>query len=64
MYSQPNLFPRKFGLYLLTSDRNACVHIYSCDYKTDQGYLLEKAMAAHSSTHAWKIPWTEEPGRL
>ena len=21
-------------------------------------------MAPHSSTHAWKIPWTEEPGRL
>ena len=26
--------------------------------------LLEKAMAPHSSTLAWKIPWTEEPGRL
>ena len=26
--------------------------------------LLEKAMAPHSSTFAWKIPWTEEPGRL
>ena len=25
---------------------------------------LEKAMAPHSSTLAWKIPWTEEPGRL
>ena len=25
---------------------------------------LEKAMAAHSSTLAWKIPQTEEPGRL
>ena len=25
---------------------------------------LEKAMATHSSTFAWKIPWTEEPGRL
>ena len=25
---------------------------------------LEKAMAAHSSTLAWKIPWTEEPGGL
>ena len=25
---------------------------------------LEKEMAAHSSTLAWKIPWTEEPGRL
>ena len=26
--------------------------------------FLEKAMAPHSSTLAWKIPWTEEPGRL
>ena len=25
---------------------------------------LEKEMAIHSSTLAWKIPWTEEPGRL
>ena len=25
---------------------------------------LEKAMATHSSTLAWKIPWTEDPGRL
>ena len=25
---------------------------------------LEKAMAPHSSTLAWKIPWTEEPGEL
>ena len=24
----------------------------------------EKAMATHSSNLAWKIPWTEEPGRL
>ena len=24
---------------------------------------MEKAMATHSSTLAWKIPWTEEPGR-
>ena len=26
--------------------------------------LLEKGMATHSSTLAWRIPWTEEPGRL
>ena len=25
---------------------------------------LEKAMATHSSTLAWKMPWTEDPGRL
>ena len=28
------------------------------------GEPLEKEMAAHSSTIAWKIPWTEELGRL
>ena len=27
-------------------------------------WLMEKAMALHSSTLAWNIPWTEEPGRL
>ena len=26
--------------------------------------FLEKEMATHSSILAWKIPWTEEPGRL
>ena len=29
-----------------------------------QEELLEKGMATHSSTLAWKIPWTEEPGRV
>jgi len=33
------------------------IHIYLYIY-------MEKAMATHSSTLAWKIPWTEEPGRL
>ena len=28
------------------------------------GCAGEKAMAPHPSTLAWKIPWTEEPGRL
>ena len=27
-------------------------------------YISEKAMAPHSSTLAWKIPWMEEPGGL
>ena len=26
--------------------------------------MKEKAMAPHSSTLAWKIPWVKEPGRL
>ena len=28
------------------------------------GYKVEKAMATHSSTLAWQILWTEEPGRM
>ena len=32
---------------------NICLGLY---------HILEKAMATHSSTLAWKIPWTEEPG--
>ena len=37
--------------------------IYSLNY-FEVGSISEKAMAPHSSTFAWKIPWTEEPGRL
>ena len=35
------------------SKKYACVYVFP-----------EKAMAPHSSTPAWQIPWTEEPGRL
>ena len=30
----------------------------------DQEDPLEEGVATHSSMFAWKIPWTEEPGRL
>ena len=32
--------------------------------KGEGGCQVEKEMATHSSILAWKIPWTEEPGRL
>ena len=32
--------------------------------KTSYAYIPEKAMAPHSSTLAWKIPWMEEPDGL
>ena len=35
----------------------------SCFFN-DPAEVVEKAMAPHSSTLAWKIPWVEEPGRL
>ena len=36
------------------------VHIETCILVV----FMEKAVAPHSSTLAWKIPWVEEPGRL
>ena len=30
----------------------------------DWEYPVQKGMATHSSNLAWRIPWTEEPGRL
>ena len=37
---------------------------YLCYFTHGSVYETEKAMAPHSSTLAWKIPWMEEPGRL
>ena len=36
----------------------------SIKFKVSRGWGMEKAMAPHSSALAWKIPWTEEAGRL
>ena len=36
----------------------------SSDINRGLSPTTEKAMAPHSSTLAWKIPWMEEPGRL
>ena len=33
-------------------------------FKMSSQKLLEKAMAPHSSTLAWRIPWTEEPDKV
>ena len=48
------------GLSRVFSSTTVWKYQYFCTLPS----LLEKAMAPHSSTSAWKIPWTEEPGRL
>ena len=40
------------------------VKVMSLLFNTLSRLVMEKAMAPHSSTLAWKIPWMEEPGRL
>ena len=34
----------------------------ACVFRRIIAYVPEKAVAPHSSTLAWKIPWMEEPG--
>ena len=57
----------------LVMDREACTVIHGVaksrtllsDFPfTFHFHALEKEMATHSSTLAWKIPWMEEPDRL
>ena len=56
-------FVKSFSIFLL-----GCVPCFyqfvEVLYILDTIHSSEKAMATHSSTLAWKIPWTEEPGRL
>ena len=51
-----NLCKKKWWLELRQSQCSAVIGFWI--------FLKEKTMAPHSSTLAWKIPWTEEPGRL
>ena len=34
------------------------------EFNSDDHYILEKAIAPHSSTLVWKIPWADKPGGL
>ena len=43
---------------------HTCYFLTVLDLNVAQVAPSEKSVAPHSSTLAWKIPWTEEPGRL
>ena len=49
--------------YVIFSEDCILEKEYQCVKKT-RAKVIEKAMATHSSTLAWEIPWTEEPGGL
>ena len=63
----------KYAIYTLINDfggilvtqtvKNLCEH-GDLGLIPGLGRPLEKGMATHSSIFAWRIPWTEEPGRL
>ena len=57
-------------LNIFTKITHVCVcvciymYIYIYTYRLKYIYILEKEMATHYSTLAWKIPWMEGRGRL
>ena len=72
-WSTDSFQDKKVHLWLLSRDRGSAgitEHFCSTDLLFQFGLskvlirYKEKAMATHSSTLAWKIPWTEEPSRL
>ena len=78
LYSSTLVFINRYMFYVVLWWRNGwcsedkvsqwdqgapCYVINNLIYLCLEG-KMEKAMAPHSSTLAWKIPWTEEPGRL
>ena len=50
--------------YVSCIGRRVCFFVFFFVFFLPLAPPVEKAMAPHSSTLAWKIPWTEEPGRL
>ena len=51
-------------IYNCMSSGTDLLIIMECPSLSLVAVFMEKAMAPHSSTLAWKIPWMEEPGRL
>ena len=54
------LFVRHLGFSPLIKNIG-CIYIFNC---LDKKERLEEGVATHSSILAWRIPWTEVPGRL
>ena len=62
------VFPSGIDLEILGAQGAGCARmsapVTGQDFRQPRLWIPEKAMATHSSTLAWKIPWTEEPGGL
>ena len=62
--SQFHLLMQREGNWLPWWLRRICLQCGRLVWSLGREDPLEKEMATHSSSLAWKIPWTEEPGRL
>ena len=64
VFMQVILISLLYGLPLWLTVKNLPVMPETWVLSLDQEDPLEKGMTTHSSILAWRIPWTEEPGRL
>ena len=62
--SLSNVIPTHLFLHTFLNSFHTLSLICSSLFRLPLFWPREKAMAPHSSTVAWQIPWTEEPGRL
>ena len=53
-----------FWDFVLRCGLNLLAMQETCVQSLDQEDSLEKGMGTHSSILVWRIPWTDEPGRL
>ena len=62
----PSIFSGIGDLHIFFGEMSTCILWPFLNWVICLYYrvIMEKAMAPYSSTLAWKIPWTEEPGRL
>ena len=58
------LFSEYMIYFCFSGTINFSFHVSACIYLYIRIATLEEEMATHSSSLAWKTPWTEEPGRL
>ena len=58
------MFCKSGILIFIFAENNYSIYAHTMLIKTPLLHQKEKAMAPNSSTLAWKIPWTEEPGGL
>ena len=52
------------GTFLVAQTVKNCLQFKRSAFDSGLGRSLKKGMATHSTILAWRIPWTEEPGRL
>ena len=64
MHIHIHIHIHEIGFPGVSDGKSVCLQCGSPEFDPGWGRSVEKEMATHSCTLAWKIPWTEDPDRL